>query len=212
MIRLLVADDHRLFRQGLCRILKDQTDMLVVAEAANGGECIEAVRTLEIDVAIIDLTMPGRCGPELIAHAKALRPSMHVLVMTMHDEQHHVTQAIRAGAEGYATKETPSTELDAAIRKLHAGGRYLYSAVAERLALGIAFNDGAGSPHAKLSGREFKIFELLVAGKRGCEIAEELSLSEKTVSSHKNNVLKKMNLANRSELIRYAIREQLVAI
>ncbi len=210
MIRLLVADDHRMFRQGLCRILRDQPDMHVAAEAANGAETIDAVRAHDADVAIIDLSMPGRSGPELIAHAKAIRPSLRVLVLSMHDEEPFVTQALRAGADGYTTKEISAIELDAAIRKLHAGGRYVYAPIAERLALGIALKDSNDCPHARLSTREYRIFEMLVAGKRGCEIAEELSLSEKTVSTHKFNVLKKMNFSNRTELIRYAIREQLL--
>lgn len=212
MIRLLLADDHRMFREGLHRLLSDQPDIEVVAQASTSGETIEGVRNHEVDVAVVDLTMPGRSGPELISHAKALRPSMRILVMTMHDEEPHVTQALRAGADGYATKEIAATEMNTAIRRVHAGGRYLCPTVAERLALGIATNPQGDSLHLRLSDREYRIFEMLVAGKRGWEIASELSLSEKTVSTHKINVLKKMNLANRTELIRYAIREQLVAV
>ena len=211
MIHLLLADDHRMFREGLRRLLSDQPDLEVTAEASNSAEVIEAVRVHDIDVAVLDLTMPGRCGPELIAHAKSLRPSMRILVMTMHDEEPHVTQSLRAGADGYATKEIAATEMNHAIRRLHSGGRYLCPAVAERLAIGVATNSRGDSRHSKLSDREYRIFEMLVAGKRGSEIASELSLSEKTVSTHKVNVLKKMNLANRTELIRYAIREQLLA-
>ena len=211
MIRLLLADDHRMFREGLSRLLSDQPDLKVVAEAATSAEAIDAIRQHEIDVAVVDLSMPGRSGPELIGHAKSLRPAMRVLVVTMHDEEPHVTQALRAGADGYATKEIAAAEMNNAIRRLHAGSRYLCPAVAERLALGIATNPRGDSRHSKLSDREYRIFEMLVAGKRGWEIASELSLSEKTVSTHKINVLKKMNLSNRTELIRYAIREQLVA-
>jgi DNA-binding NarL/FixJ family response regulator len=200
-----------MFREGLCRLLSDHSDLQVVAEASTCAEAVDAVRTKEVDVAILDLTMPGRSGTDLIAHAKSLRPAMRILVMTMHDEEPHVTQSLRAGADGYATKEISATEMNMAIRRLHGGGRYLSSAIAERLALGIATHDNGDSRHARLSDREYRIFEMLVAGKRGWEIAAELSLSEKTVSTHKINVLKKMNLANRTELIRYAIRQQLVA-
>lgn len=212
MIRLLVADDHRTFREGLCRLLSDHADFSVVAQAANSAETVDAVRTREIDVAILDLAMPGRSGPELIAHAKAMRPSMRVLVVSMHDEEPHISRALRAGADGYATKEISASELELAIRRLHGGRRYVYPSVAERVALGIAMNDPGDCRHEKLSGREYRIFEMLVAGKRGCEIAEELSLSEKTVSTHKINVLKKLNLANRTELVRYAIRQQLLPV
>ena len=211
MIRLLLADDHRMFREGLSRLLSDQPDLEVVAEAASSSEAAEAVRLHEIDVAIFDLSMPGRCGPALISHAKSLRPEMRVLVLTMHAEEPHVTQSLRAGADGYATKEIGAAEIVAAIRRLRAGGRYVCPEVAERLALGIATNPHGDQRHARLSDREYRVFEMLVAGKRGWEIASELSVSEKTVSTHKINVLRKMNLANRTELIRYAIREQLLA-
>src|SRR4051794_20113847 len=110
MIRLLLADDHRMFREGLRRLLSDQPDLEVIAEAATSGEVIDAIRAKEVDVAVIDLSMPGRGGPELIGHAKSLRPEMRILVMTMHDEEPHVTQALRAGAEGYATKEIAAEE------------------------------------------------------------------------------------------------------
>ena len=211
MIRLLLADDHRMFREGLSRLLSDQPDLEVVAEAATSAEAIEAVRLHEIDVAIFDLSMPGRCGSVLISHAKSLRPEMRVLVLTMHAEEPHVTQSLRAGADGYATKEIAAAEMVAAIRRLRAGGRYVCPDVAEHLALGIATNQHGEQRHARLSDREYRVFEMLVAGKRGWEIASELSVSEKTVSTHKINVLRKMNLANRTELIRYAIREQLLA-
>jgi DNA-binding NarL/FixJ family response regulator len=212
MIRLLLADDHRMFREGLRRLLTDQPDMQVEAEAATAVEALEAMRLHPIDVAVLDLSMPGRSGTELIAHVKSMRPSVRILVLTMHDLEPHVTQSLRAGADGYATKEIPTAELEAAIRRIHAGGRYLCPAVAERLALGAAMNPGGNPQHARLSDREYRIFEMLVAGKRGWEIASELSLSEKTVSTHKINLLRKMNLANRTELIRYAIRERLVAV
>ncbi|MGN6525768.1 MAG: response regulator [Burkholderiaceae bacterium] len=212
MIRLLLADDHRMFREGLRRLLTDQPDMQVAAEAATAVEVLEALRLHQIDVAVLDLSMPGRAGPELIAHAKSTRPSVRILVLTMHDLEPHVTQSLRAGADGYATKDIPTADLEGAIRRIHAGNRYLSPAVAERLALGVAMNPGGNPQHARLSDREYRIFEMLVAGKRGWEIASELSLSEKTVSTHKINLLRKMNLANRTELIRYAIRERLVAV
>ena len=211
MIRLLVADDHRMFREGLCRLLSDHSDLQVVAQASTCAEAVDAVRMNEVDVAILDLSMPGRSGTELIAHVKSTRPAARVLVMTMHGEAHHVTQSLRAGADGYATKEIAASELNIAIRRLYEGGRYLSPAVAEQVALGIARQDNGDSRHSKLSDREFRIFEMLVAGKRGWEIAAELSLSEKTVSTHKVNVLKKMNFTSRAELIRYAIRQQLLA-
>jgi DNA-binding NarL/FixJ family response regulator len=212
MIRLLLADDHQIFRQGLIRLLADHADLQVMAQAATCAEAVEAIRAHPIDVLVLDLSMPGRGGIEIISHAKQLRPGLRVLVMTMHGEEPYVTHALRAGADAYMTKEDAADDLAAAIRRVAAGGRYVCSAVAERLALGIANHDDGERPHARLSEREYRIFEMLVAGKRGCEIANELSLSEKTVSTHKAHVLRKMNATNRTELVLYAIRHQLVAV
>jgi DNA-binding NarL/FixJ family response regulator len=211
MIRLLIADDHLIFRQGLRRLLSDYSDMTVVAEAADYGEVIDVLRNEAIDVAILDLTMPGRGGIELISHAKGIQPSTRLLIMTMHNDEPYVTQALRAGADGYMTKENAAEELGVVIRRLAHGGRYICSSVAERIALGIVSPDKDTVRHTKLTEREFKVFEMLVAGRRGCEIADELCLSEKTVSTHKAHVLKKMNMTNRTELVLYAIRNQLVA-
>jgi|WetSurMetagenome_2_1015567.scaffolds.fasta_scaffold43100_2 two-component system, NarL family, invasion response regulator UvrY len=211
MIRLLVADDHRMFRQGLARLLADDPGLVVAVEASTSAEVIDALRTHEVDVAIIDLSMPGRGGIDLIGHIKARVPSPRVLVITMHGEEPYITHALRAGADGYLTKENAADEVVAAIHRVAGGGRYVCSTVAERLALGIATHDDGDRPHALLSEREYKVFEMLVAGRRGLEIARELSLSEKTVSTHKANVLKKMNMLNRTELVLYAIKHQLVA-
>lgn len=212
MIRLLAADDHQIFRQGLKRLLSDHDDLRLVAEAANCAEVIDALRVQEVDVAILDFSMPGRDGAELVSHAKSLRPEMSILVMTMHGEEPFVSQALRAGADGYITKENAAEELIHAIRRLASGGRYVCPAVAEQLARGISTPEQGELRHTRLSGREYKIFEMLVAGKRGWEIAQELSLSEKTVSTHKAHVLQKMNVTNRTELLLYAVKHQLVAL
>jgi len=177
MIRLLIADDHRIFRQGLARLLADHADLVVAAQAADCSEVVDVLRAQPIDVLILDLSMPGRGGIEMISHAKALRPGIRVLVMTMHGEEPYVTQALRAGADAYMTKEDAADELAVAIRRVAGGGRYVCSAVAERLALGIATNDDGEQRHGRLSEREYRIFEMLVAGRRGWEIAQELSLS-----------------------------------
>jgi DNA-binding NarL/FixJ family response regulator len=210
MIRLLIADDHQIFRQGLKRLLADQSDFVVVAEAATGSEAIEAARTHAIDVAILDLSMPGRDGVQMIGYLKAIQPTLKTLVMTMHGETTYVVQALRAGTDGYMTKENACDELAMAIRRLAAGGKYVCPLIAERVTLELVRNDSEPI-HAKLSQRERKVFEMLVAGKRGSDIAQELSLSAKTVSTHKTNVLKKMNAVNRTELVLYAIRHQLVS-
>jgi len=210
MIRLLIADDHQIFRQGLKRLLADYDDLRVVAEAANYPEALEAVRKHDIDVATIDLTMPGRDGTELIPAIKDIRPRLRTLVLTMHGEDTYVTQAFRSGADGYMTKESAASDLVAVIRRIAAGGRYVSPEIAGRLTFGFAAAVPGVEPHKLLSAREFKIFQLLVAGKRGHEIAQELSLSEKTVSTHKAHVLIKLNLANQTDLVLYAIRHQLM--
>jgi DNA-binding NarL/FixJ family response regulator len=210
-IRLLIADDHQIFRQGLCRLLADHADMEVAAEAADYAEVVAALHRRPIDLVVLDLAMPGRGGVELIGYIKGLQPQIKVLVLTMHSDEPYVTQVLRAGAEGYMTKENAADELVQVIRRLAQGGRYVCAAVAERLAFGIAQRDTGEQRHSQLSSREYKIFEMLVAGKRGWEIALELSLSEKTVSTHKAHVLKKMNVSNRTELVLYAIRHQLVS-
>jgi DNA-binding NarL/FixJ family response regulator len=212
MVRLLIADDHVIFRQGLMRLLADHADMSVVAQAGDGAQVIEALRAHDVDVLILDLSMPGRGGVELIPQAKSMQPGLRVLVMTMHGDEPYVTQALRAGADGYMTKEGAADEVAAAVRRVAGGGRYVCASVAERLALRIATQDESDVRHTRLSERELRIFEMLVAGKRGWEIAQELSLSEKTVSTHKAHVLSKMEVTNRTELVLYAIRHGLVAV
>jgi DNA-binding NarL/FixJ family response regulator len=211
MIRLLIADDHHLFRQGLKRLLADHTDMKVVAEAADGDQVIEAVRAQAIDVAVLDLSMPGRDGLDMIAQVKVLKPALHVLVLTMHGEESYVLRALRAGADGYMTKENAAEEMVEVVRRLAAGGKYVGPGIAERVAWRLAHYDRCEQPHTTLSARELKVFQMLVAGKRGAEIAQELSLSEKTVSTHKAHVLKKMNMTNSTELVLYAVKHQLVS-
>jgi DNA-binding NarL/FixJ family response regulator len=212
MIRLLIADDHQLFRQGLRRLLSEHADLSVVAEASNYDEVVAAVLAQPIDVAILDLSMPGRGGIPLIGHVKSLRPALRTLIMTMHGEDTYVMQALRAGTDGYMTKENASEEMVVAIRRLASGGKYVSPEIAERLTLGIGEQHSEQPMHTRLSRQEYRIFELLIAGKRGSEIAQELSLSEKTVSTHKAHVLKKMNLNNHTELVRYAIKHQLVPL
>jgi len=211
VIRLLLADDHRIFRDGLARVLRDHDDMSVVAEAGNYAEVMAALRGQPVDVAILDLSMPGRDGIELIAHVKDLYAAVRVLVVTMHSNDFSAGRALRAGADGYLTKENAADDAVLAIRQIARGARYVCSSMAERLALHMSGKPESREAHECLSDREFKIFEMLVAGKRGAQIASELSLSEKTVSTHKTHVLRKLRLNSSSDLVRYAIRHQLVS-
>lgn len=210
MVRLLIADDHRIFREGLSRLLRDHSDMDVVAEAGSDIDVLSALHVHPVDLVVLDLSMPGREGVELIAHVKATFPQVKILVVTMQSSDVSALRALRAGADGYITKDNAATEVTAAIRQIIRGARYVCPTVAQRLALGVAGQPGRKQAHECLSEREFKVFEMLVAGKRGADIAAELSLSEKTVSTHKANVLRKLDLHSGSDLVRYAIRHQLV--
>jgi DNA-binding NarL/FixJ family response regulator len=211
MIRLLIADDHLLFRQGLRRLLADEADFEVVAEAANCAEAIDAVRKQAINVAILDLSMPGSGWANMIKQVKTMSPHVFILVLTMHSEEGIVLAALKAGANGYMTKEDAADEVVTAIRTLAHGGRYVCRQVAENIAFGMSCPSDDKVLHARLSAREFMILEMLSAGKRGSEIATELALSEKTVSTHKVNLLRKLNLNNNAELVVYAVNHGLSA-
>jgi DNA-binding NarL/FixJ family response regulator len=214
MIRLLIADDHLLFRQGLRRLLADEADFEIVAEAASCTDAVEAVRQHKqaINVAILDLSMPGSGWADMIRQMKAISPQVCILVLTMHSEEAVVLAALKAGANGYMTKEDAADEVVTVIHKLAHGGRYVCRQVAESIAFGMSCPDDGKPPHARLSARELMILERLSAGKRGSEIASELSLSEKTVSTHKVNLLRKLNLSNNAELVVYAVNHGLSVV
>ena len=209
MIRVLLADDHAIVRNGLKEILESTGDIIVVAEATNGHEALTRVRENEIDVAVVDLSMPGRSGVELIKLIKAERPKLRLLVLSMHSEEQYAVRAVRAGAAGYLTKESAADELVAAIRRIAGGGAYISPETAERLVL--ASNSGSeGPPHTQLSNREYEVFRALVAGRSVSDIAATLNLSVKTISTHKSRILEKMSLSSQADLVRYALRHNLV--
>ena len=209
MVRIVVADDHTIVREGLKQILAGQPDFEVVAEAADGHEVMKRVRELDFDVLLLDMSMPGKSGVELVKQVRSEKPKLRILILTMHEEHQYAVRAIRAGASGYLTKEGASSQLVTALRKVASGGAYISAEVAEQLALN-AMPDAAGPPHERLSDREFQVFRMIAEGKSVSEIAERLNLSVKTVSTHKANVLQKMNMTNQGELIRYAIENNLV--
>ena len=209
MIRVLLADDHAIVRAGLKEILADTGDITVAGEAANGQEVMARVRGHDYDVAVLDLSMPGRSGIELIKQVKDEKPKLRILVLTMHSEEQYAVRALKAGASGYLTKDSAAEQLVAAIRRIAAGGAYVSPETAERLALGAA--PGAEvAPHTLLSDREFQVLQLIAGGQSVGEIARRLSLSVKTVSTHKTRILQKMGLANQAELIRYALEHKLL--
>ncbi len=209
MIRIVVADDHTIVREGLKQLLAAAGDLEVVGEAQDGFEVIKRVREAEFDLLLLDMSMPGKSGIELIKQVRAEKPKLRILVLSMHEEHQYAVRAIRAGASGYLTKESASRQLVEAIRKVAGGGAFISSAVAEQLALG-AMPDAQGPLHASLSDREFQVFRMLAEGKSVSDIAERLNLSVKTVSTHKANILQKLNMTTAGELIRYAIAHRLV--
>lgn len=209
MIRILIADDHAIVRGGLKQLLSEQSDFIVAGEAANGLEALKQIREQPFDVVLMDMSMPGRSGIELIKLVKAEKPKQAILVLSMHKEEQYAVRALKAGALGYLTKESAPDQLVAAIRKVASGGAFISSGVAERLALELGGNHDA-DPHTLLSDREYQIFRMIVSGTPIGAIADELSLSVKTVSTHKTRILQKMRMTSSAELIHYAIRHQLV--
>lgn len=209
MIRIVVADDHTIVREGLKQLLSATSDLSVVAEAQDGHQVLERVRALDFDVLLLDMSMPGKSGIELIKQVHAEKPKLRILVLSMHEEEQYAVRAIRAGAAGYLTKDSAPAQLVSAIRKVAGGGAFITESVAQQLAID-AMPQTEGPPHAALSDREFQVFRELVSGKAVSEIAAELNLSVKTVSTHKARIMQKMNMSNPAELIRYAIHHRLV--
>lgn len=209
MIRIIIADDHLLVREGLKQVLSGANDMEIVGEAINGSETMQRVRELEFDVLVLDLSMPGRSGIELIKLVHSEKPRIRILVLSMHQETQYAVRAIKTGAAGYLTKDCASIELVSAIRKVAGGGAYISTEVAEQLALG-AMPDASILPHNTLSNREFEVFQLLVAGEGVTHIAEQLNLSTKTISTHKARIMQKMGLQNHTDMVRYALNHQLI--
>lgn len=205
MIRIVVADDHAIVREGLKRIIGSAEDMTVVGEAADGTEVMQQVRGADFDVLVLDLSMPGRSGMELIKLVRSEKPRLRILVLSMHQELQYAVRAIKSGASGYLTKESAPMQLLQVLRKIAAGGAFISADVAEQLALG-SMHGGGGAAHEKLSDREFEVFRLIAIGMSVTDIAARLNLSAKTISTHKANLMQKMGLHNQSELIRYAIK------
>ena len=209
MIRVLIADDHTIVRDGLRHLLGAAGDIDVLAEARNGQEVMEHVRSAVFDVLLTDMSMPGKSGIELIRQVHAERPKLRILVLSMHEEHQYAVRAIRAGAAGYLTKESATAQLVEAIRKVAAGGAFISAEVAQQLALG-AMPNATGPLHETLSDREFQILLLIARGVSISDIAQQLFLSVKTVSTHKSNILHKMQMTTQTELIRYALSHRLL--
>jgi two-component system, NarL family, invasion response regulator UvrY len=209
VIRLLVADDHAIVRRGLRQIVAEASDLSVTGEAATAGEVLERVDERSWDVVILDLSLPGGNGLDLLAEVKRRRPDLPVLILTVHSEEQYAVRALRAGAAGYLTKESAPEQLVEAVRKVVRGGKYVSPAVAERLAFNLG-RDADRPPHETLSDREYQVLRMVASGKTVSEVAEALSLSVKTVSTYRTRILEKMGMKTNAELTHYAIKNGLV--
>lgn len=209
MIRVLLADDHSMVRAGLRELLTATGDISVVGEATNGHEVLTAVREGGFDVLVLDMSMPGRSGIELIKLVKSEQPKLRILVLSMHSEEQYAVRAVRAGASGYLTKESAPDELVAAIERVAAGRAYITPETAERLVLDTSSGEERPA-HSRLSNREYEVFRSIAGGRSVTDIAGDLNLSVKTISTHKARILEKMNLSSQSELVRYAIKHGLL--
>jgi len=210
MIKVLLADDHSIVRAGLRRIIEESEDMEVVAEADDGGTAIQLAREKMPDIAVVDISMPGLDGLEVVSQLKVYRPELPIIILTMHEEEQYVVRAIEAGAMGYVTKRSAPEQLVKAIRQVMGGARYLTPEASEALALRIARGTGCKSSLDSLSNRELQVLRRLAMGHTNHEIAAAYNLSTKTVDTYRSRLLKKMNLRNNAEISRFAIRNKLI--
>ena len=209
MIRVLIADDHAVVRAGLKQILSGIADLQVTAEAASGNEALAAIRAHRFDVIVLDMSMPGRSGLDLIRQVKEEQPHARILVLSMHQEDQYAVRSLKAGASGYLNKDSAPEMLVGAIRKVASGGAFISPATAEQLAHGVIRGEQR-PPHSLLSDREFEVFQSLVGGESVSAIANKLNLSVKTVSTHKSRIMQKMGMQSATELIRYALENGLI--
>jgi len=209
MLKILIADDHAIVRQGLKQIVTETRDMIVAGEASNGQELLDKIKENDYDVVVLDITMPGRNGMDVLRQLRSERPGLSVLMLSIHPEEQYALRALRAGASGYLTKESAPDELVVAIRKVSRGGKYISSSLAEKLAFELEIGREQ-APHETLSDREYRVMCMIASGKTVMAIAQELMLSEKTISTYRSRILEKMNMKNNAELTYYAIKNQLV--
>lgn len=209
MIKVIIADDHPVVRRGLKQILAEEPDIAVVGEANNSQELFKQIANQSCDVVVLDITMPGRDGLEALKELRRERPKLPVLILSIHPEDQFGLRVLKAGAAGYMTKETAPDELVKAVRKVFAGGKYLSPTLAEKIAFDLD-RDILKPPHETLSDREYVVMCLLASGKTVSEVSRELSLSVKTVSTHRSHILEKMKMKTNAELTHYAIKNRLV--
>jgi len=209
MIKIFIVDDHEIIREGLKKILKEESDLIVVGEAQNGDETLEKIKDIDCDIMLLDMNMPGKSGLELLGDIKDLKPQMHILVLSIHPEDKFALRTLKSGASGYLCKDTALEELVVAIRKVHTKGRYLSTTLAEQLAFDF-MPDKDQLPHEQLSGREQEIMIMLASGKKVKDIAAELQLSISTVFTYRIRIFEKLKIKSNVELTHYAINNKLV--
>jgi DNA-binding NarL/FixJ family response regulator len=209
MIRILIADDHAIVREGLKQIVAQTSDIIVVGEAVNAADALAKLKTIKPDLLLLDISMPGRSGLDVLLESRKDYPEMPVLILSLHTEDQYALRMLKAGAAGYLTKESAPEQLIAAIRKTSGGGRYISASLAERLAMNLVADKGV-YPHELLSNREFQVFQMIALGKTVTEIGDELSLSVKTISTNRTRILEKMGMRNNAEITQYALEHHLV--
>lgn len=210
MIRLMIADDHAIVRSGLRQLLSLAPDIVVQAEAMDGAQVLEGLRRELPDLLLLDVNMPGLSGPDLIVRIRSHWPELPVLVLSMHNESQVAARVLKAGASGYVTKDSEMEVLLGAIRKVAAGGKYIVPELAERLVFDVSLSSDR-LPHQTLSEREMEVFRLLVAGQGVNDIAAQLCISNKTVSTHKTRLMEKLNVGSTADLVRYAMQHKLLS-
>jgi DNA-binding NarL/FixJ family response regulator len=210
MIKVLLADDHSIVREGLRRIIEESEDIEVIAEADDGRIAIQLAQEKQPDIAVVDISMPGLDGLEVVSQLKVYRPELPIIILTMHEEEQYVVRAIEAGAMGYVTKRSAPEQLVKAIRQVMDGSRYLTPEASEALALRIAKGTGGKSSLDSLSNRELQVLRRLAMGHTNHEIAKAYNISTKTVDTYRSRLLKKLNLRNNAELSRFAIQNKLI--
>lgn len=209
MIKVFIVDDHEIIREGLKKILKEESDLVVVGEAQNGDEVLQNIKNIDCDIMLLDMNMPGRSGLDLLGDIKNLKPEMHILVLSIHPEDKFALRTLKSGASGYLCKDTALEELVVAIRKVHSKGRYLSTTLAEQLAFDF-MPEKDQAPHETLSGREQEIMVMLASGRKVKEIAADLQLSISTVFTYRVRIFEKLKIKSNVELTHYAINNKLV--
>ncbi len=209
MIKILIADDHAIVREGLKQILSESPDLVVVAEASTGQEVLEKIGKNDLDLVVLDIAMPGRGGLDILKEIKSQRPRLSVLMLSMYPEEQYAVRVLKSGASGYLTKESAPSELVKAIRQISQGKKYISPSLAEKLAIDLEISPDR-PPHETLSDREYQVMCMIASGKTLREIADGLSLSIKTISTYRSRILEKMNMKTNAELTHYAIKNRLV--